>query len=536
MSITSGFFNSVDGDRLYNARDMSMYFKGLISDGVFENVDGKFQVTAGGGMTVNVAAGRAIIDCQWVNNDAAETLTIDAPDVGKTRKDAIALRLDMNEDARNITLIVKKGEAAASGAALPTRTWTESVKELYLAYVTVTPSTTAIGTSVITDLRGTSHCPYVTGLIDQVDTAELFAQYQAKCEEYYNTMTTQLDAYIQEKTSDFNAFMASLTGELKVDTSIKKYEHYDLYKSDTGYIDNIPMPLAAYNSNSVTLIHVGGVLLVEGVEYTIEGGTGTGATITFPNRLKDNGEGVPITVIVIDSVIGGGGSGGGSGGVIAAQVDYSYNTNSYLVDGTNITLHNQADNGADVSFNFIGADIDTENNRVFVNGTSTSYGHLDYTPSESDITEEYTMYLVVQGATANAARFLITPGKGYVAAIYSSFCILGSSGTYRVEGVVNGGSSSLIASEISVTERAVITVRRNDQGIITLYVNGVEIGELSYHSYGITAGQILFGIISAAYNDGGGYYFYEFDFAEQAHDTAAIIENCTALMEKYEIS
>lgn len=67
MAITSGFFNSVNGDRVYNAREISMYFDGLISDGVYESVGGKLQVTATGlGMQVTVAAGRAIIDCQWL--------------------------------------------------------------------------------------------------------------------------------------------------------------------------------------------------------------------------------------------------------------------------------------------------------------------------------------------------------------------------------------------------------------------------------------------------------------------------------------
>ena len=319
MSITSGFFNSIDGDRLYNARDMSMYFKGLISDGVFENVDGKFQVTAGGGMNVNVADGRAIIDCQWVNNDATETLTIDAPDVGKTRKDAIVLRLDLNESARNITLTIKKGTAAASGAALPKRTWTESVKELYLAYVTVKPTTTTIGTSAISDLRGTSYCPYVTGLIDQVDTAQLFEQYKKMCEEYFNEMTAAFEAYMKKRQEEFDAWLASLTGELTVDTSITKYEICETHKGTNGYIDSISMPISAYESGDVVFIHIGGVLLVEGDEYIIDGGVGTGAVIEFPRRIKDNGEGVPITVIILKN-----GMGGSSGVKTAGELIVEY--------------------------------------------------------------------------------------------------------------------------------------------------------------------------------------------------------------------
>ena len=51
MAVTYGFFNSVlvNGmqDRRYNADQMSTYFKGLISDGVYQNVGGGLQVRAG---------------------------------------------------------------------------------------------------------------------------------------------------------------------------------------------------------------------------------------------------------------------------------------------------------------------------------------------------------------------------------------------------------------------------------------------------------------------------------------------------------
>lgn len=325
MSMTSGFFNSVDGDRLYNARDMSMYFKGLISDGVYASVGGKLKVTAANGMSVNVADGRAMIDCQWFNSDAIETLEIDVADVGKKRKDAIVLRLDMNEDARSITLYVKKGAATTGTPVAPARVWNTNVKELYLAYVTINGNTTEISTSLITDMRGTSACPYVTGIIEQVDSHDLFEQYQASCEEFYTIMTTQFYEYITTRQKEFDAWLSTLTGELKVDTSVQKYEAHDVYKSDTGYIDNIAMPLAEYESGDVVFVHVGGVLLVESVEFIVGGGVGTGATITFPNRLKDNGEGVPITVIVLKND-------GMSGGTTVA-------TTEYVVDlsGANVT-------------------------------------------------------------------------------------------------------------------------------------------------------------------------------------------------------
>ena len=34
MSLTSGFYNSLDGDRTYNAEQMSELFDGIINDGI----------------------------------------------------------------------------------------------------------------------------------------------------------------------------------------------------------------------------------------------------------------------------------------------------------------------------------------------------------------------------------------------------------------------------------------------------------------------------------------------------------------------
>ena len=96
MAITYGFFNSVNGDRTYNADQMSEYFDGLVSDGVYENVGGALQVLAGSGMTVNVQTGRMIINSKWLNNDAVVPLTITAAHATLNRYTAIVARLDIS--------------------------------------------------------------------------------------------------------------------------------------------------------------------------------------------------------------------------------------------------------------------------------------------------------------------------------------------------------------------------------------------------------------------------------------------------------
>lgn len=326
MAMTSGFFNSIDGDRQYNARDMSMYFKGLVSDGVYENVGGKLQVTADGdGMTVNVATGRALIDCQWFNNDAIETLTIEPASVSAKRVDAIVLRLDMTDSGRAITLTVKKGTEFTSGREVPPLVWNASIKELYIAQVNVGAGKTSITQVDIVDVRGTHYCPYVTGLIKQVDTAQLFEQYQAACETYFNEMTTAFNAYVTEKQQAFNSWFNSLTETLSVDTSVLKYQYteaditvqnslpYSAY-NDSRIVKSVTINMPNYESNDILLLYIGGVLLNEGAEYTVSG-SGAETRIIFTNGFViDNiNEKLPLTAVVLKSVAG--------GSVIAIKLD-----------------------------------------------------------------------------------------------------------------------------------------------------------------------------------------------------------------------
>lgn len=300
MSFTSGFFNSIGGDRIYNARDMSMYFKGLISDGIFESVDDKLRVTAGGGMSVNIGSGRAIIDCQWANNDAAEKLNIDVPDVGTNRWDIIALRLDMSDGGRTITPVVKKGRSTPIGqfAPIPERIWTENIKELYLAQVTVSANKTEITQADIIDLRGTNFCGYVTGLIKQVDTADLFAQYQTAFEEYYSTMTAQFNAYIAAKQAAFDEWFKNLSEELNVNTYIQEYKQVTVTETDTN---TIAVNIAAYTpATDVLFANINGVLFVENEDYTIDT---TGNTPIIRLRMNITA-GNTIEIRVLKSVIG----------------------------------------------------------------------------------------------------------------------------------------------------------------------------------------------------------------------------------------
>lgn len=291
MAITSGFFDSVSGDRVYNAEQMSNYFDGLISDGVFESVGNKFAVTtANDGMKVNVASGRAVIKCHWVQNDDTVQLTLSPADASFDRIDAIVLRLDA--EAREIALTVKQGTPAAS-PQMADITRNDEVYELYLATVYV-----KAGTSVpyqIWDQRPSSLCGWVTGLITQVDTSTLFTQWMIAYQDQYNWFNT----FIQEKTNEFNNWFSTLTQQLTVEAGMIKLQNVVTLTNPN--VANVGIP--EYDPDEdVLFVYAKGLFYTEGVDYEIiKLGSHTTA-VAFNNSTLERGD--KVSFIVLKNQIG----------------------------------------------------------------------------------------------------------------------------------------------------------------------------------------------------------------------------------------
>lgn len=197
MAWTSGFFNSVNGDRLYNADQMSHIFEGLITDGVYESVGEKLAVQPNSGMTIQIATGRGWFGKRWVNNDSEYTLTVENSDVILKRYVAVVIKVDSTDAVRDAVPYLKYGEFATNPEK-PIMTRTETVKEYCLAYIYVGAGVSEITASAIEDTRANeSLCGWVTGLITQISTATLFAQYDAIFKEFMSAETTGFNEWFE---------------------------------------------------------------------------------------------------------------------------------------------------------------------------------------------------------------------------------------------------------------------------------------------------------------------------------------------------
>lgn len=191
MAFTCGFFNSENGDRKYNAEQMSTIFDGIIADGVFTTIGDHMAVSAGTGMQVLVGTGKAWFDHTWNVNDAAYPLAIAASDVTLSRIDAIVLETNHSDSVRLNKLRVVQGTIASSPAK-PTLTNSEKVHQHPLAWVTVAPGVTKIAASAIENAVGTSACPFVTGIIATTAIDDLFNQWNGEFDEWFDNLKAQL--------------------------------------------------------------------------------------------------------------------------------------------------------------------------------------------------------------------------------------------------------------------------------------------------------------------------------------------------------
>ncbi|MDJ0304693.1 MULTISPECIES: hypothetical protein [Clostridia] len=162
----SGFFNSSDGDRVYDATDFAAYFGNLVSNGVFYASATNLQATPGNGLAVSVAAGSAWINGYRYENTDDLNLPLTTANGSNPRIDRIVVRL--SQVSRNIQLAVVDGTPAATPSA-PALTRTSDVYELGIADVLIPAAATSIATNNITDTRlNTSLCGLVNSLVTAV--------------------------------------------------------------------------------------------------------------------------------------------------------------------------------------------------------------------------------------------------------------------------------------------------------------------------------------------------------------------------------
>lgn len=219
MSVSSGFFNSLNGDRKYNAAQMSAIFDGLIIDGVFASIGTAFAVKAAGGLTVNVGIGKAWFDHTWTVNDSILPMTAPEAEVLLDRIDAVVLEVNGMESVRENTIKFVKGNPS-SAPSRPTLTNEGNVHQYPLCYIYRKYGTAVINQADITPMVGTESTPFVTGILQTISLDELLGKWQDELDRFTDARSQEVDDWIAQEESDFTTWFNNMKADLQQEQAV----------------------------------------------------------------------------------------------------------------------------------------------------------------------------------------------------------------------------------------------------------------------------------------------------------------------------
>lgn len=244
MAQECGFFNAQlvgedEYDRVYLAEQFAAYFASFVGNGVFGKSMQKLEVLAPStsSMSVKVLSGEAWINGWWYRNTEEHELPLDIADGILNRIDLVVLRWSNQE--RDMYLTTVKGTPSAS-PAVPSIRRDADFYDLELAQISVNAGAIGITQSDITDMRLNNNvCGFVTGLIDQVDTTDLFNQFQ----DYFN----RFKIANEKDFADWSAFQKQSYLDYVAAAQAAYEQFVNMSKSDyTDWVKNQEDEMAQY--------------------------------------------------------------------------------------------------------------------------------------------------------------------------------------------------------------------------------------------------------------------------------------------------
>lgn len=240
MTVTSGFFNSIDSDRKYDARQISEIFDGIVQDGIYQSIGEWFKVYPGTvNNTVQVGTGRAWFNHVWVKNWPTRLeIALDPPDQVYYRYDAIVIEINHDRTGR-IGSIKKIKGTASSNPQYPVLTRSplgtdNGINQYPLAYIRRPPNNPKVDTSQITITVGTAPCPFVTGPLKVLSIEDFWAKWNAEWTEFLKNRGEQTDEFLEQQRI---VFLNSITAmdEANHEWITKTHEAFVEFWKDSSF-------------------------------------------------------------------------------------------------------------------------------------------------------------------------------------------------------------------------------------------------------------------------------------------------------------
>lgn len=297
MAERCGFFNATNSsnpDRVYDSSDFAAYFASFIGNGVFAKHSDQLRVAQQDSpdMSVQVLGGQAWINGWWYENTSTLNLDIDPADGTLDRIDIIVVQFDLTN--RVIKTIVRKGSPSA-GATAPELNRDDDLWELKLAEVNVPHGTVNITDGKITDTRSdTTVCGWVSGLIDQMDTTELFNQLKEATQDAVDAMNDAIDGTIAGNLRTYRRSLRVET-EIPAEADLNEYQTAGNYgcsvADNVAGIKNKPSGLA---NQFLLFVHTVGSEVLQEVIDAVDGSRWCRASTGAWVQTYDSSSVVPI--------------------------------------------------------------------------------------------------------------------------------------------------------------------------------------------------------------------------------------------------
>lgn len=318
MAYTSGFFDAIDQgggdyDRIYSAATFAHYFSLLVQNGVFPDPSTGMQVKASTSpdMHVSVQPGSGWVNGYYitVEANAPEQLTVPTANPSLSRIDSVIMGLNYVD--REVQLYIKSGAVSASPSAVSLQR-DNDLYELELAQITVSAGMASITQANITDMRSnTNRCGIVKGMIDQIDTTDLFAQYNDAFQTWFAGIKAQLSDNVATnlqnqidnlKTDKVNVSDKASTVQAQAGTDDTKWMTPALVRAfvEANLSDQI-----SQNSQSITALKKALSTIPGALEKIYSQNTPGSYSISIPSDAS---------LVYAFAIGGGGGGGGGSRG------------------------------------------------------------------------------------------------------------------------------------------------------------------------------------------------------------------------------
>lgn len=330
-----GFYNSIDGDRRYNATQMSEIFEGLITDGIYPSVGDKFTTTPGEGLQIIVGTGRAWFNGTWSRNKSKQPITLSIPDPVFARIDTVCLKIDKSDAVRANSITVVKGTVATTPKP-PNLPVAKDVFYHPLANIRVRAAASAITAADIEILVGKSSCPFTTSILQQTNIDSLFAQWDKQFHDWWDSLKLVLEGDVAANL--IGAIDQINTKINTINTNITNLSSNKVNKADKATFQNVTVSgndnfwvsasvlRSLYNGLPKLGLDTSGILLItQNFTFTAPA-TGRGYAILV------GGGGAGATGACDDNVMSFGG-GGGSGEIKGVSIEFTKNSTYSITIG-----------------------------------------------------------------------------------------------------------------------------------------------------------------------------------------------------------